>query len=203
LQKSAEFEVVNCSDQIEAQGKSLSAITIPFTQDPKDLQLTKNMLNQNSFSSQGMISLLFLFGQRMIFGFLERRLAILMKVCQALVASIRQNSNVLCNVEFLILEKLEVMFATLAEGGGYNFSRLLVGNQLRFLSVSLLFAAVVLFLAFFGRSTGCSLTSTSTTSKIVSLGRSACLPGKRNCFERTRASSTLWMVRQTVASLIP
>lgn len=126
-----------------------------------------------------------------------------MKFCQALVASIRQNSNVLCNVEFLILEKLEVMFAPLAEGGGYNFSRLLVGKQLRFLSVSLLFAAVVLFLAFFGRSMGCSLTSTSTTSKIVSLGWSAFLQGKRNCFERTRASSTLWMVRQTVASLIP
>jgi hypothetical protein len=198
-----ELKVVDCRDQIEAQGKSLSAITISFTQDPKDLQLTENMLNQNSFSSEGTISLLFLFGQRMTFGFLERRLTIFMKFCQALVASIRQNSNVLCNVEFLILEKLEVMFATLAEGGGYNFSRLLVGNQLRFLSVSPLFAAVVLFLAFFGRSTGCSLTSTSTTSKIVSLGWSAFLPGKRNCFERSRASSTLWMVRQTVASLIP
>ena len=198
-----EFKVVDCSDQIEAQGKSLPAITISLAQDPKDLQLTKNMLNQNSFSSQGTISLLFLFGQRMIFGFLARRLAIFMKVCQSLVASIRQNSNVLCNVEFLVLEKLEVMFAALAEGGGYNFSRLLVGNQLRFLSVALLFAAVVLFLAFFGRSTGCSLTSTSTTSKIVSLGWRAFLPGKRNCFEPTRASSTLWMVRQTVASLIP
>jgi hypothetical protein len=161
------------------------------------------MFNQNPLSSQRTIFLLLLFRQRMIFGFLERRLAIFMKFCQALVARIRQDPNVLRNVEFLVLKKLEVMFATLAEGGGYNFSRLLVGNQLRFLSVSLLFAAVVRFLAFFGRSTGCSLTSTSTTAKIVSLGWSAFLPGKRNCFERMRASSTLWIVRQTVASLIP
>lgn len=193
LQKSdlGKFKVVNCGDQVEAQGKSLSAITISFTQDPKDLQLTKNMLNQNSLSRQGPISLLLLFSQRMIFGFLERRLAIFMKFCQTLVARIRQNSNVRCNVKFLVLEKLEVMFVARAEGGGHNFSRLLVGNQLRFLRVSLLFAAIVPFLAFFGRSTGCSLTSTSTTSKIVSLGWRAFLPGKRNCFERTRASSTL------------
>ena len=39
LQKSflIEFKVVNRSDQIEAQGKSLSSIAIPFTQNPKYL----------------------------------------------------------------------------------------------------------------------------------------------------------------------
>jgi hypothetical protein len=46
------FKVVNSSDQIEAQGKPFSAITIPLTQDPKDLQLAKNILNQNLLSSQ-------------------------------------------------------------------------------------------------------------------------------------------------------
>src|SRR5215211_448411 len=129
LQKSVEFKVVNSRDQVETQGKSLSAIAILLTQDPKHFQLAKNMLNQNSLSSQCPVFLLLLFGQRMIFGFLERRLAIFMKFCQTLVARICQNSNMLCNVEFLVLEKLEVMFATLAEGGGHYFSRLLVGNQ--------------------------------------------------------------------------
>ena len=109
----------------------------------------------------------------------------------------------LCNVEFVILEKLKVMLAALAKGGGYDFSGFLVGDQLRFLGMSPLFAAVVLFLAFFGRSTGCSLASTRITSKTVSLGWSAFLPGRRNFFERTRTSSTLRMVRQTVASLTP
>ena len=203
LQKSVKFKVVDSSNQVEAQSKSCSAIAIPLTEDPKDLQLAKNMLNHDPLSSQRTIFLLLLFGQRMIFGFLERRLAIFMKFCQSLVACIRQNSNVLCNVEFLVFEKLEVMFAALAKGGGYNFSRLLVGNQLRFLGVTLLFATVVPFLAFFGRSTGCSLTSTSITSKIVSLGWSAFLPGRRNFFELTNASSTLRIVRQTVASLTP
>jgi hypothetical protein len=122
LQKSVEFKVVNRSDQIETQGKSRSAITIALAQDPKHLQLAKNMLNQNSLSSQGTISRLLLFGQRLIFGFLARRLAVFMKFCQALVARIRQDANVLGNVEVLILEKLEVMFAAIAKGGGHNFS---------------------------------------------------------------------------------
>jgi len=186
-----EFKVVNSSDQIETQGKSLSAIAIPLTQDTKHLQLAKNMLNQDPLASQGTISLLLLFCERMIFGFLERCLAVFMKVGQALVASIGQDPNVLRHLEFIVLEKLEVVFATIAKGGGYNFSGFLVGDQLRFLGVSPLFAAIVLFLAFFGRSTSCSLTSTNTTSKTVLLGWSAFLPGRRNFFERTSTSSTL------------
>ena len=161
------------------------------------------MLNHDPLASQRPIFLLLLLGQRMILRFLERRLAILMKVCQTLVTSIRQDPNVLCNVKFVVFEQLEVMFTALAKGGDYNFSGFLVGNQLCFLSMPLLFATVMLFLAFFGRSTGCSLTSTRITSKTVSLGWSAFLPGRRNFFERTRTSSTLWIVRQTVASLTP
>jgi hypothetical protein len=170
LQKSVEFKVVNRSNQIETQGKSHSAIAIPLTQDPKDLQFAKNMLNQNSFPTQCTISQFLLFRQRTIVGFLERCLAVFIKFCQALVASICQDPNMLGNVEFIVLEKLEVMLATIAKSSCYNFSGLSVGNQLCFLGVSFLFAAVMPFLAFFGRSMGCSLTSTSTTSKTVSLG---------------------------------
>ncbi len=161
------------------------------------------MLNHNPLASQRPIFVLFFLGQRMVLGFLERRLAIFMQVCQALVASIRQDPNMLGNGEALVLEQLEVMFAALTKGSGYDFSTFLVGNQLCLLGVSLLFATVVLFLAFFGRSIGCSLASTRITSKTVSLGWSAFLPGKRNFFELTSTSSTLWMVRQTVASLTP
>jgi hypothetical protein len=106
-------------------------------------------------------------------------------------------------IQFVVLEKLKVMLAALSKGSRHNFCGFLVGNQLRLLRMSPLFAAIVLFLAFFGRSTGCSLASTRITSKTVSLGWSAFLPGKRNFFERTRTSSTLRMVRQTVASLTP
>ena len=134
------------------------------------------MFNYDPLASQRPIFLFLLLGQRMILGFLERDLTVFMQICQALVASICQDSNVLCNLQFVVLEQLKVMFATLAECGGHNFRGFLVGDQLRFLGVALLFAAIVLFLAFFGRSTGCSLTSTRITSKTVSLGWSAFLP---------------------------
>src|SRR6266498_3962614 len=161
------------------------------------------MLNQDSFTSQRTISLLLLLCQRMVFGFLERRLAVFVKFRQALVASICQYPNVLRNLTSIVLEKLEVMFAPIAKAGCHNFSGLLVGHHLCFLGVSSLFAAVMPLLAFFGRSIGCSLTSTSTTSKTVSLGCNTFLPGRRNLPERTRTSSTFWMVRQTADSLMP
>jgi hypothetical protein len=78
LQKSVEFKVVNGSDQVEAQRKPCSAIAIPLTQDTKHLQFAKNMLNDDPLTSQRPIFLLLLLGQRMIFGFLERGLAVLM-----------------------------------------------------------------------------------------------------------------------------
>ena len=81
------------------------------------------MLNQNPFSSQRPVLALFLFSQRMIFRFLERCLAIFMQVRQALITSIRQDPNVLRDVELIILEQLEVMLAALAKGGAHNFSR--------------------------------------------------------------------------------
>ena len=165
-----EFEVVDRSNQVEAQGKSLSAIAISLAQNTKHFQLAKNMFNQNSLTSQSAISLLFFLCQSMIFGFLERGLAVSVKFCQALITSIRQNTDVLGNFSLIILEELKVMFTSMRKGSCYNFGSLLVGNQLCFLSVAFLFAAVMPFLAFFGRSIGCSLTSTSTTSKRVSLG---------------------------------
>ena len=85
LQKSVgiDFKVVNRSNQVEAQSKSLSAITISLTQDTKHFQFTKNMFNQNPLASQGTIALLLSFRERVIFGSLEGRLAVFMKLCQA------------------------------------------------------------------------------------------------------------------------
>jgi len=148
------------------------------------------MLNQNPFTSQAAVPQLFLDRQRMVFGFLEGCLAIFMQLRYSLIARIRQNSNMLCDFAPVILKKLEIMFAPIAKGRGDNLSSFVVSDQLRFLGVSPLFAAVIPILAFFGRSIGCSLASTSTTSKTVSLGWSAFLPGKRNFLEWTSVSST-------------
>ena len=161
------------------------------------------MLNHNPFSSQGPIALLFSFRQSMVFGFLERRLAVFMKFCQALISGICQNAKVFSKFTTVVFEQLKIVLASVTESGGDDLSALSVGNYLRFLGVTLLFATIMPFLAFFGRSIGCSLTSTSTTSNTVSLAWNACLPGNRNLPERTRAFSTFCIVRQTVASLTP
>lgn len=136
------------------------------------------MFNQNSLTSQTPIPLFFFFCERMIFGFLERSLAVFMKVCQTLIACICQYSNMLGNIAALLLEELKVVLTSMSKGSGNDLSGLLACNQLRFLSMTPFFAAEMLFLAFFGRSTGCSLASTSTTSKTVSLACSAFFPGR-------------------------
>ena len=79
---------MNRRDQIEAQGKPLSAIAVPFTQNTKHFQFAKNMFNQNSFTSQRFVSLFLPLGQWMILGFLERCLAVFMEFCESLVTSI-------------------------------------------------------------------------------------------------------------------
>ncbi len=161
------------------------------------------MLNHNSFPSQDTIALFLSFCQSMVFGFLERCLAVFMKVRQALISSICQNAKVLSEVTAMVLKQLKIVLASIAESCGDNLRTFSVGNYLCLLGMALLFAAVMPFLAFFGRSIGCSLTSTSTTANTVSLAWSVFLPGNRNLPERTKMFSTFWIVRQTVASLIP
>ena len=149
------------------------------------------MFNHNSFSCQTSIALLFSFRQSMIFGFLVGCLTIFMKFRQSLITSICQNAKLFRELTSIILEQLEVVFASITKGCGYDLGTFSFSDYLRFLGMMLLFTAVVPFLAFFGRSTGCSLTSTRTTSNTVSLVWSAFLPGRRNFWERTKISSTL------------
>jgi len=106
-------------------------------------------------------------------------------------------------VAAIVLEQLKIVLTSITKSRGHNLSTFSIGNYLCFLGMTLLFATVMPFLAFFGRSIGCSLTSNSTTSNTVSLAWSVFLPGKRNSPERTKAFSTFWIVRQTVASLMP
>jgi hypothetical protein len=93
------------------------------------------MFNHNPLASQRPVFLLLLLGQRMIFGFLERGLAVLMNTCQTLISSIRQDLNLVCNLKLAILEKLEMMLATPVKGSRHDFSRFLVSDQLRFLGM--------------------------------------------------------------------
>ena len=161
------------------------------------------MFNHDPFSSQDTIFLFLFLRQSRILGFLERGLAVFMQFCQAWVACVRQNAKVFSKITAIVFEQLKIMLTSTTECGGNNLGTLSIGNYLRFLGVRLLFATGMPFLAFFGRSIGCSLTSTSMTSNTVSLAWSAFLPGNRNFPERTSTFSTFWIVRQTLASLMP
>ena len=123
------------------------------------------MLDQNSSVRQSTILLFFSLGQGVILRFLERCLAIFMKFRQTLITGVCQYANVLSKATAIFLEQLKVVFAPMREGSGNDLGRLFVGDYLRFLCMPSFFAAIVLFLAFFGRSIGCSLASTRTTIK--------------------------------------
>ncbi|MFN8387848.1 MAG: hypothetical protein U0X92_15705 [Anaerolineales bacterium] len=67
----------------------------------------------------------------------------------------------------IVFEQLEVVFASMTKSGGYDLGTFSIRHHLRFLGVTLLFAAIMPFLAL--DASGCSLTSTSTISNTVSL----------------------------------
>lgn len=124
-----------------------------------------------------------------------------MQVGDAQITRISQAADLLRQVAATVFEQGEVMLAALRKGCSKNHLGFLVHNQLRFLGVSLLLSAVVPALLFLGRSIGCSVASTSTTSINVSLRWRAFRPGNRNSPDFINAFSTLRMVRHTVASL--
>lgn len=198
-----EFKVINSGDKVETQGKSLSSVSVSFAENAKNFQLTKNMLNQNSFASQSTVALFLSSSQRMKLRFFERRSAIVMDFRQTLITSVCENTNIIRYFAGILLEKLKVVLAPKRKGGRKYLSGFWVCNQLCFLSVTPLFAAIIPFLSFFGRSIGCSLASNTINSKMVSLGCKTFLPGKRNFFDFANASSTFRIVRQTVDSLTP
>ena len=45
----AEFEIMDGGNQIEAQGKAFTPISVAFTQNAKDFQTPNDILDQNAF----------------------------------------------------------------------------------------------------------------------------------------------------------
>jgi len=119
-----------------------------------------------------------LFGQWMKLRFLGRNLAVRMQMTQTEIPGICQTADMFGKETAAFLEQFKIMLASIGKGRGKDRLRLLVDNQLRFLGVTLLFAAVVPALSFFGRSIGCSVASTSTISIKVSLDCRAFLPSR-------------------------
>lgn len=129
--------------------------------------------------------------------------AIGVALLQAQIAAVRQALGTGVDRRPALPEQLEVVRLARTESRREDAPRLQIGDDLRFLGVALLLAAVRALLLFWGRSTGHSVASITTTSKTTSLLVRAFLPGRVNSPERSRAFSTAWMVRQTADSLSP
>ena len=77
------------------------------------------MLNHNPFSCQTPIAVFLSLRQSMIFRFFEGCLAILMKFCQSLIASICQNAKMFGELTGIVFKQLKVVLAAITKGGGY------------------------------------------------------------------------------------
>lgn len=126
-----------------------------------------------------------------------------MTLGQAQIATFRQAACPAKQSRPALHQQLEVVPPARAEGRGNDAPTGLLDQDLGFLGVALLFAAVPLLLLFWGRSTGHSVASTTTTCSCHWLWVSAFLPGSVNRPERVKASSTARIVRDTAASLRP
>ena len=82
-----------------------------------------------------------------------------------------------------------------------NLATQMVGDDLGFEGVPLLFSAVEVSLLFLGRSQGVSVASTKTSSYLDSSPLKVRLLGKVYFPEAIKVSSTLTMMRWTVGSL--
>jgi hypothetical protein len=119
-----------------------------------------------------------------------RRAALGVELGDTLIAAVGQQFAVPVQAQPTALENLEVVLASLAAGDGENPARGFIHRYLAFERVTFLFAAVAATLLFFGRSMGCSLTSTTTTFHCTAAPRVALHPGSAKAPDLMSAFST-------------
>lgn len=192
--------IVDSGYQIKAQTEAFAPIPIPFCQNPKDLQTSDNMLNDNSRAIDFTIPKLCFFGQLAAFGFLLRRSRVRMQFLQSVITFITEFCNFFCQLNLALFVKFEIVNRAGRMCRCHNLFRLYISDDLRVESMPLFLAGVVSLLFFFGRSIGVSPTSTTTTSKAKSFSLRTFLPGSRNSGQSFKISSTRWVIRQTVLS---
>ncbi len=126
-------------------------------------------------------------------------LSMSMQMLDTLVTSVSLSFGGWMEFHLGFFEQAKVVSSAMTEIRAYDPKRsrlgILVVGQLRydelgFESMTLLFARVIAFLSFFGRSTGDSEASTKMTSYSASLLRRALRPGREKRLSFTRVSST-------------
>ena len=155
--------VVNGRNQVKAQPKPLAPVAVALRQNPKDFQAADDVFYHETLLRQLPVGLLFLVGERVQLAFLVRRLAVGMMPHQAQIAAVRQAAGPAKQSRPALDQQLEVVPLARAEGRGDDAPTSLLDQALGFLRVALLLAAVPQLLLFWGRSTGHSVASTTTT----------------------------------------
>ena len=80
--------VIQTGNQIDAQHKSATAISIPLRQYPKDFQVPDDMFNHHALGCQLLVELFRLLGQFAALRFLERRSRLFVQLKCSLITTI-------------------------------------------------------------------------------------------------------------------
>jgi hypothetical protein len=123
-----------------------------------------------------------------------------MELGETLLAAVAQQLRGRMHAQAAAFVEPEVVLAPLGAGGRQDRGRGLVHGHLAFERVTLLFTRVAGAPLFLGRSTGCSVASTTTTLQVWSVPPALLRPGRAKLPLWMSAFSTRLMVRQTVFS---
>jgi hypothetical protein len=137
-------------NQIEAQTEALASVAIALRKEAKDFQAPDDVFNYKPLFCQLPVLRLLLRCQGVQFVFLMRQTAIVMLLRQAQVPAIRQTLRLRQKRQSVLDEQPEVVHLARTETRGYDLLGRWVSDDLRFLGVTLLFAAVVASLFFSG-----------------------------------------------------
>ena len=135
------------------------------------------MLHQNTLFCQTAVLRFLFFCERIFLGLLFGGLAIFVIFADALKSAVAVNSDRFPYflADFIFVH-FEIMSTPCVGRYGYDLFGFFVDKNEQLYGVLFFLSGVPNFLPLFGRSTGVSVTSTSTTSILGSLSR-ACLPG--------------------------
>ena len=170
------------------------------------------MFIHNTLARYAAIIPFLLLTERIFFALLLWKFRITMKTLETLVARVGLNFGIWMQFHLGLFEHTEVVSSPRTEIGADDAKgsrivllmlRQLGYDKLRFKRMTLLFARVVAFLSFFGRSMGDSEASMRMTSYSVSLSCRALRPGRAKRLSLMRVSSTHLQILYALLSLMP
>ncbi len=180
--------IVESDNQIHPQHQASPPIPIPFTQYPKDFQISNHIFNQNSLRCQLLVRRFLPGSQLTAFRLFGWRSALFVQSLNALITGIRQTDGFLSEPHFTCFVERKVVTCTFGKSRVQNPPRLFADAHLCFYGVPLFLARIIATLFFFGRSTAVSTTSTTTTSTSGG-NNSRRLTGSRNSRARLKISA--------------